>query len=186
MQSDFLLKAIHTSLWRASVEELAKIVVDEQFSAQTLIDLTFHPKEQIGFKAAWNLDSLYLYHKPVFLKEAVYFLDSFPRQKNPSARRHFMRILSFMTDEKASSIEKEIIGNYECEKLIEIAFNWLMEEKMAVAIKVFSLTALANLSTKHDWIKEELLQTMDYLVDKESIAFFVRVKQVKKQLLRIK
>ena len=182
MESDFLLEIIHNNLWRANVEELAKFVVHEQFSLRELIDLTFHPKEQIGFKAAWNLENVYFYHRALFLKDAVYFLNSFSVQQNPSARRHFLRILCFMTAKKATSAEKEIIDAYETSELVETIFGWLIEEKMAVAVKVFAITSLANLAVKHDWIKDELLQTIDYLVDKESIAFFARAKQIRKQL----
>jgi len=41
---------------------------------------------------------------------------------------------------------------------------------------------LANLTTKHAWVKNELIETMEFLIDQESIAFFAKVKQIRKQL----
>lgn len=72
--------------------------------------------------------------------------------------------------------------DYDTENLVEATFQWLIDEQVPVAIKSHCLNILANFTTIHPWIKEELLQTMDYLVDKESIAFFAKVKQIRKQL----
>lgn len=87
-----------------------------------------------------------------------------------------------MTKKNASSEMKEIIVNYDTDHLVEVVFSWLIDEKVPVAIKSHCLNILANLNTKHNWIKDELMETMDFLVDKESIAFFAKVKQIRKQL----
>lgn len=87
-----------------------------------------------------------------------------------------------MTDKKASSSIKEIITAYHTENLAEVVFGWLIDETVPVAIKSPCLNILANLISKHEWIKEELKDTMEFLVDRESIAFFAKVKQIRKQL----
>lgn len=87
-----------------------------------------------------------------------------------------------MTKRNASIDIKKIIEHYNTDYLVEVVFAWLIDEKIPVAVKSHCLNILANLTAKHSWIKEELLQTMDFLVDKESIGFFAKVKQIRRQL----
>lgn len=87
-----------------------------------------------------------------------------------------------MTRKNASMEIRKILADYETDCLVEVVFAWLIDEKIPVAVKSHCLNILANLNIKHNWIKEELLQTMDFLADKESIGFFAKVKQIRKQL----
>ncbi len=151
------------------------------FKVKEVIDAAFHEKHEIAFHSAWILERIYLQKIDEFLPQATYFLDRFSEQIDPSAQRHFAKLLSLMTDKKASIEIKIIVYNYDFEKLVETLFSWLIG-KVAVAVKVYCVSALANLSAKHTWVKEELLQTIDYLTDKESIAFYARAKKVRKQL----
>ena len=87
-----------------------------------------------------------------------------------------------MTKKNTAMEIKEILAGYDTDQLVAVVFAWLIDEKIPVAVKSHCLNILANLNTKYSWIKEELLQTMDFLVDKESIGFFAKVKQIRKQL----
>lgn len=181
-----LIDSIKTTLSKSKVEKLAEIASQETFSAKDLIDLSFHQDEQIGFRAAWILERVYSNHHYRFSNHSHYFLEKLPLQRNLSALRHYVKILAFMTNKNASVETKQIIENYQTEKLVEVTFAWLIDDKIPVAVKSHCLNILANLNTKHNWIKAELTETMDFLVDKESIAFFAKVKQIRKQLKRIK
>jgi len=181
MQYNSLLETLKTTLQKNKVEELASTASDSTFSIKELIDLTFHQDEQIGFRAAWILENIYCLHQERFLPYAKYFLVKLPGQTNLSARRHYSKILALMTRKNASLEIKKIILDYDTEILTDAIFSWLIDPKVPVAIKSHCLNILANLNTKHSWIKEELIQTMDFLVDKESIAFYAKVKQIRKQ-----
>ncbi|WP_316802868.1 hypothetical protein [Pedobacter nototheniae] len=176
-----LLNAVKTTLSKVKVEKLALIATDDRFSIKDLIDLTFHPDEQIGFRAAWILENIYTKFPERFLPHATYFFEKLPLQNNLSARRHYSKILAFITNKKSIPEIKAIITLYNTDKLVETVFNWLIDEGVPVATKSHCLNVLANLSIKHSWIKDELLQTMDYLADKESIGFYAKVKQIRKQ-----
>jgi len=182
MQRDFLFERLKTALQKTEVEKLASVVSEETFSVKDLIDLTFNQDQQIGFRAAWILENVYCLHQEQFLSFAAYFLLRFPEQNNLSARRHYGKILALMTKKNAPAEIKKAISQYETENLVATVFSWLIDEDVQVAIKSHCLNVLANLTVKHNWIKEELIQTMDFLVDKESIAFFAKVKQIRKQL----
>jgi len=180
MQS--LFDNIKTTLSKNKVEKLASIASDQTFSVKDLIDLSFYKDVQIGFRAAWILENVYSNHQERFLPYTAYFLEKFPLQNNTSALRHFVKILAFMTNKKSSAEIIKTLTEYNTEKIVDVVFAWLIDEKIPVAVKSHCLNILANLSAKHNWIIEELIQTMNFLVDKESIAFFAKVKQIRKQL----
>ncbi|QNR82794.1 hypothetical protein H9N25_12380 [Pedobacter riviphilus] len=182
MPNHTLLETIKTTLQKSKVEKLAAIASEDTFSVKDLIDLSFYHDEQIGFRSAWILENVFTNHQQRFLPYVFYFLEKFPQQNNLSALRHYVKIMALMTKKNASIEIKKILADYDTDHLVAVVFAWLIDEKIPVAVKSHCLNILANLNVKHSWIKEELLQTMDFLVDKESIAFFAKVKQIRKQL----
>ena len=185
MQSDLLLTVLKSAVSKKSVEQLAKVIAESKFSIQELIDLTFYPDDQTAFRAAWVLETMYINDALSFVPFTEYFFSKLPQQQNASAQRHFGKILALMTHKRAVQPIKDRITNYETEKLVETVFSWLIDEKVPVAVKSHCLNILANLSSKHGWIRNELTETMEFLIDKESIAFYAKVKQIRKQLARL-
>ena len=185
MKTDLLLAILKLTLSKKRVEELAIIIVDSKFSIKELIDLTFDSDDQVGFRASWILETVYINNSTCFIPHITYFLTKFHEQFNLSSRRHFGKILALMTAKKAPVYIAETIRMYETDKLVETVFSWLIDEKVPVAVKSHCLNILANLSAKNDWIKPELIETMEFLVDKESIAFYAKVNQIRKQLIFI-
>ena len=182
MERDQLLAAIKTTLNKIKVNDLTKIAAENNFSIEELIELTFHNNEQIAFRSAWILENIYTKHQDRFLPHTAYFLQKYPLQNNLSCRRHYTKILALMSHKRAKPTLQEILHQQDTQQLAEKTFEWLIDEKVPVAIKSFCLNILANLTPKHSWIKDELLQTIDYLVDKESIGFFSKAKKIIQQL----
>ncbi len=182
MEREMLIEAIKTTLTKTKVTLLTHVAAEEGFSVKELVDLTFHQDEKIAFRAAWILENIYEQHFHRFLPYATYFLDRFIAQQNLSCCRHYSKILALMTSKRAPTVIKNIIDNYETTEIVATVFGWLINDQIPVAIKSHCLNVLANLSVKHDWIKDELLETMDFLVDKESIGFYSKVKKIRKQL----
>jgi hypothetical protein len=180
-----LVEDIKTTLSKTKVELLAQIAAKQANAIKDIIDLTFHIEEKIAFRAAWILESIYIANPDNFAPFATYFLNNFAQQNNLSARRHYGKILALMTKRNAPSAIKTILDSYDTDALVETTFAWLIDDLVPVAIKSHCLNILANFCPKHPWIKDELIQTMDYLVDKESIAFFAKVKQIRKQLKKV-
>lgn len=177
-----LINEIKTTLQKSKVNKLAAISIQNGIAIKDIIDLTFHPEEKIAFRAAWILENIYENSPRNFVPFIAYFFSVFPKQNNLSARRHFSKILALITKKNALPEIKQVLESYDTEKLVETTFSWLIDEEVPVAIKSHCLNILANFNTAHPWIKDELSQTMAYLVDRESIAFFAKVKQIRKQL----
>ena len=167
---------------KKDVKLLVDNLLQEKISVDDLLVLTFHHQHEVAFRAAWILENIYLANPQKFIPHTNWFLTNFHQQNNLSARRNFAKIMALITKKNAPQAIKAIISDFETDLLVETVFAWLIDENVPVAIKSHCLNILANLSVKHSWIKEELLQTMDFLVDKESIAFYAKVKQIKKQL----
>ncbi len=160
------------------------IIESNDLDIDDLFDISFHKKKEIAFRAAWMLEYL-MTHKPEqFAPYVDKLLQLLSEQKNPSAMRHYAKMVVLLTDRKAGPIYKEMAVNLNFEPVIEVLFTWLVDPETLVASKVHCMQALANLTPRYDWIKDELLETIDYLMGIESIAFFARAKMVKKQLKR--
>lgn len=181
-----LIDILKNPLGKVKVEELAFSASEENFSIPDLLALSFHQDEQIGFRAAWVLERIYSKHPHRFLPFAISFLEKLPLQQNLSALRNYVKILAFMTKKDALPEIKEIINNYHTDEIVEVVFAWLIGNEIPVAVKSHCLNILANLIWKHPWVKEELVETMEFLLDKQSIAFFAKVKQIRKQLKMMK
>ncbi len=166
---------------KKDVEQLAE-VWSESRDIDTLLDLSFHKNEQVGFRAAWVLENIFRFYPQRFIEQLPVFLERYHEQRNLSAMRHFAKILAFATAKNTHQDIKSFFENYDTINIVETNFAWLIDEKVPVAVKSHCLNILANLVPKHNWVKDELVETMEHLVDLESIAFFAKVKQIRKQL----
>lgn len=184
MDKEELIARLEAPMKFQMVANSTAIIESNDLEIDDLFDISFHKKKEIAFRAAWMLEYI-MTHRPVGFSSYVGRLfDLLPDQKNPSAMRHYAKMVVLLTDRKACSIYKEMAASLNFEPVIEVLFTWLVDTETLVASKVHCMQALANLTTRYDWIKEDLLETVDYLMGIESIAFFARAKMVKKQLKR--
>lgn len=155
------------------------------FTVKDVIDLTFHARKELAFRAAWLLE--HIFFKYYCLGDHLEdFLSRFSQQMHPGPMRHYGKILAFLTGKQARGLQPGQLEKIDFGPIISLMFDWLIDEKVLVATKVHAMQALANLAPRYPWIKDELLETIAHLEDLESIAFFGRAKQVKKQLKKIK
>lgn len=191
MTRDELTARLNASMEARMVEILTgiadhKLEKPEQYGQiKDLIDLTFHPKKEVGFRAAWTLEYIFMNHDCAgdHLED---LLSRFPEQKNQSCMRHYGKILAYLTGKKATGLYPGQLEKIDFDPIIDVLFSWLIDEKILVATKVHAMQTLANLAPRYTWIKDELLQTITHLEDLESIAFFGRAKQIRKALKKIK
>ncbi|WP_316794057.1 hypothetical protein [Pedobacter frigoris] len=184
MEKEELIARLDTPMKFQMVANSMAIIENNDLDIRDLLEISFHKKKEIAFRAAWMLEYM-MSNKPAsFLPYIADLLKLLPEQKNPSAMRHYVKIIALLTAKNAISEYRDAIKQIDFESVIEVLFTWLVEPEMLVATKVHCMQSLANLSPRYDWIKEELLETIDYLIDIESVAFFARAKMVKKQLNR--
>lgn len=180
MTESLLIAEIGKTLSKQRVEELVEMLVKHKFAVPKLIDLTFHEKVQVAFRAAWLLEGVFLVAPAFFHPHLDNFLERFPTQSNSSAQRHFSKILLQLTGDK--SPYRNIVQHPFAESIIEAVFSWLINEQSPVAVKAHCISILANFSTAHQWVKDELLQTINFMEDQERFAFHARAKKIKQRL----
>lgn len=184
MEKDELIARLDAPMNFQMVANSTAIIESSNLDIDDLLEITFHKKKEVAFRAAWMLEYLMVHRPASFSQYVGKLLALLPEQKNPSAMRHYTKIIALMTDRKADQVYKELTRQINFEPVIEVLFSWLIDPEMLVATKVHCMQSLANLSTRYDWIREDLQETIDHLMGLESIAFFARAKMIKKQLKR--
>lgn len=167
---------------KEQVNQLSASLLEAGFPVRDLIDMSFHVDKKIGFRVAWVLETAFLNEPSILVPHLSYFVLRFPEQSNPSARRHFAKMIALVSSTKAEAALRERLNHIELDALVESLFSWLIDEKVAVAVKVHCMQALANLSERYDWIREELIETLRHFSDRERKAFFSRSRQIEKLL----
>ncbi|PYF68963.1 hypothetical protein [Pedobacter nutrimenti] len=182
MTKEELLYTIKSGMTKEKVVVLSALANRVNFPLNELINLAFEEKKEVAFRLAWILEHIFVEEPEKLNPHFAYFIERFPGQKNPSVMRHFAKIIALATSPKAKMKTKESLAAIDLEPLVETLFSWLIDERVPVAVKVHCMQALANLTVRYDWIKEELLETVKHLKETESYAFFARTKQIEKDL----
>jgi hypothetical protein len=186
MDKEELIARLDAPMKFQMVANSTAIIESYNLDINDLLDISFHKKKEVAFRAAWMLEYVMARRPAQFGPYVLKLLALLPQQQNPSAMRHYTKIIALLTAGNADPDYKALVKEIQFEAVIEVLFTWLVDTEMLVATKVHCMQALANLAPRYDWIKDDLMETIDYLTDVESIAFFARAKQVKKQLMKLK
>jgi acetylornithine/succinyldiaminopimelate/putrescine aminotransferase len=68
------------------------------------------------------------------------------------------------TEEKESSPIKQKLNNLDLEPIVEQLFEWMIDPKVKIAVKVFAGWALLNLRHCYPWIADELPAQLEFLM----------------------
>ena len=177
-----LVKQISATIGKARVIELTKIIREQSFALRDLIDITFHPDKNIAFRASWILENVLLDDIEAYLADINYLTEHFVDVNYPSSQRHYGNIMMRMTSPKAPKSIKDHIQNIDLNPVIEHLFEWLIDEKVKIAVKSCAAEALFNLRLQYPWIKEELTEQLQYLMRDGTAAIQSRGKKLLKQL----
>lgn len=178
--SNVLLQPVQLQM----VSKLVGILKSDDIEVADIFYLSLNGKNQVAFRAAWMLEHLMVNQPQNFVPHLATLFDALPLVENQSVLRHYVKMISLLTDKKVQSDYLDAIAIIDFDPTIELLFNWLIDDATLVATKVHCMQSLANLSSRFPWIGVELLPTITYLESKESIAFFARAKVIKKTLLK--
>ncbi len=182
LSADELIKEISTTLVKKKATKLTAILQKEQFKLPDLIDITFHPDKNIAFRAAWILENLFLQKPESYLDEMNYLLTRVKDVTNPSCKRHYAKILMHITSAKAPESIQNKLARTDFEPAVEQLFDWMIDPKVLIAVKVFAAQALFNMRDRYPWIAEELANQIQFLLRNGSAAIQSRGKKLLLQL----
>jgi hypothetical protein len=178
LSQDELIQELYKTFGKTKIAKLTAIANEQALSVDDLIDLTFHQDKTLGFRAMWLLDSVMLSDLARYSANLKYFLSRIKEVNNESCKRHYARIMMFMTSSKAPDVVKETLNEIDLEDTVEQFFDWVIHPKVKPAVKIFAADALFNLSERYDWIAEELANQMEFLMRTSGPAIQVRGKKL--------
>ena len=177
-----LIEQISGALGKVKVIKLSQILREEKFSLHDLINLTFYRDKDIAFRAAWLLENVFLQDPESYLSDLDYLIKRFNEVKYPSCQRHYAKIIMHITSPKAPQSIQTALQEIDLEPVIEQLFEWMIEPKVKIAVKVFASEALFNMRTNYDWLTEELANQIKFLMRDGKMAIQTRGKKILKQL----
>lgn len=182
MKPEELKLRVAATSTKKHVFELIEIAKQKDFAVKDLIDLTFDEDQQIGFHAGWVLDYLLQYNPQFILENLEELLLRLPQVFNQSCKRHYARIMMHATSPKTIPELKIKINTADLEPVVEVSFDWLIDPKVAVAVKVCCCETLFNLRKRYDWIADELAREVEFLMKDGSAAIQSTGKKILKVL----
>jgi hypothetical protein len=175
---DQLIKDLMVEPTKGFIERLSATLRDQHFNIDQLIDLTFHPDAQVGFRAAWLLDTTMLSTHGQYIDNLEYFVKRMGQVTNASCKRHYTRIMMHLTTPEAPEAVKQKLAGLDLEIVVEQCFDWIIDPKVKVAVKVFAADTLFNLCGRYDWIKEELASQVQFMLRDGGAAIQSRGKKL--------
>jgi hypothetical protein len=182
LTQDELLQQLSATIDKTKVNKLSAIIREQRFALRDLIDLTFYPDKTIAFRAAWLLENTFLYKPGLYLPDIPYLLARFKEVKNPGCQRHYAKIAMHLTSPKVVQPIQSVLQNINLEPVVEQCFEWMIDPKVLIAVKVFSAEALFNMRYRYPWIAEELVNQLQFLMRNGSPAIQSRGKKLLKAL----
>ncbi|MDB5122250.1 MAG: hypothetical protein JWP94_379 [Mucilaginibacter sp.] len=177
-----LLKQISNTIGKTKVLELSRILNEQQFALRDLIDLTFYPDKNIAFRAAWILENIFLQNPALYEPDLEYLVSRIKEVKYDSCKRHYAKIIMHITGKKSPAIIQQKLQQLDLEPVVEQCFDWMIDPKVMVAVKVFASEALFNLRHRYPWIAEELANQINFLMRNGTAAIQSRGKKLLSQL----
>lgn len=181
MNKEELLQKLEKTMSKVKTQDLAGIAANEGFDLNDLLDLCFVRPAAIAFRAAWVLEHIDSKYPERFMPIFPRFVQRMPEQGNESCQRHFTKILMSYTDARASAERKMQYSRLtmaQREELVACQFDWLVNPKTPVAVRVNVMDILYNMSHDFPWIKEELASQIKFFLRDGSAAMQSRGKRL--------
>src|SRR6185312_174740 len=182
IDQEALLKQISVTIGKMKVLELTRILKEEQFALRDLIDLTFYADKNIAFRAAWILENVFLQDPARYEPDLDYLLSRLKDVKYESCQRHYAKIVMHITNKKAPLNIQQNLSKFDMEPIVEQCFDWMIDPRVRIAVKVIPSEALFNLRGRYPWIAEELANQLQFLMRNATAAIQSRGKKLLAEL----
>jgi len=165
------------------VLELSNILSVQGFPLSQLINLTFLPKKQTAFRASWILENLLITNQLDYLDDLRYFFSCFRNVHHSSCQRHYAKIAMHLTNSDNSPHVKSALVAIDLNPVAEQCFDWLIDQKVNIAVKCFAAETLFNLRQRYDWINDDLGNQLSFLKRNSSAGLQAKIKKLLDQLV---
>lgn len=152
--------------------KIVRYVGNDPVRFSELVTLFLTGSSRVTQRSAWPL-SICVEHHPELVKPHVKKL--IKNLKKPvlhnAVKRNTMRLLQFI------EIPKSLYG-----EIANICFDYLHDNKEAIAVRAFSMTVLANIAKTNSDLKRELILILEDILPYGSAGLISRARNTIKQL----
>lgn len=157
MDDNKIIERLRYSLRKNDVLNLAEIFSKQFNGVEQLFDLTMNSDAVLAFHSAWVLEHILIDNPKLQQKWFITIIEAMPCTKNMSVQRHYAKIVKCTLESGiADDTLKMKKHQRKTESLIEVCFEWLLNEKTPIAVKAHCMDILIYFASKNEWVREEL------------------------------
>lgn len=152
---------------KANCTKIVKWIGPSQKKFDELFHLFLNSEYRINQRAAWPLSYCVIAHPALIAKHFSKLVRNLHKPGiHDSVKRNTLRLLQYI------EIPKKFHG-----EIMDTCFHYLSSNTEPVAIKVFSLTVLQNLSKQYPAIRNEVKLIIEERWPHETVAFHTRARK---------
>jgi hypothetical protein len=164
-----------SELSRANIDYTVHVLGNEPAYFKNLVDFIFNEPDPLPMRASWVIEGITVEYPGLILPYLGMLIRNLRRYSHPGTRRNLLKIFSRMDiPEKYHGI------------LLDVCFDWLADEDINVAEKVFSMQIIANHLVIYPELTNEFLEVLNDQLPKNSPGFASRARLIKKELAKLK
>ena len=170
------IEGLKTDFGKGFAERHAGFILDNGLYGVAL-ELAFDPDPRLAFRGSYALEYAFVADPPGFEPYIPLFLQNFLTVSNPSALRHYTKMLGLMLKEGMVELTPE-----QRERVTEVTFDLLIGASVKVAVKVWAMEILFLLSGKGGWVEQQLYDTAEGLMAEGTPGIRAHCREIRRRL----
>ena len=156
---------------RANTDLIAKSIGNNPKAFKIIVDIIYTENAPLPQRASWLLAIVNNKHPELLIPYVSRFSKTVTGFTIDGIKRNMLSIL-----------EKHNIPKKEQGKLVDTCFNYLLSNEETVAVKVYAMQIIANISEEYPELKSELKAVINDQLPKNTAAFYSRAKKILKKI----
>lgn len=156
---------------RNNTDLITKAIGGNAKEFKKIIDIIYNGKAPLPQRASWIISSVSEKHPELVTPYVPLLIDSVKSFKIDGIKRNIQNALT----------KQSIPEDYQA-KTIDICFEFMLDPKETVAVKVLSMQIIANLCKVYPELIPELKAAIDDQLPKTTAAFHARARHVLKEI----
>lgn len=158
---------------RRNTDLVADLILQKPDLFNDLFEVFLRNEEPVSRRAAWVIDTVSETNPSLLEPYLNIMTDALTGFTHDGLKRHAVHMLS------RSPLPSEHLG-----ELMDICFTWLTSPKESVAVKVYCMDILYNISKQEPDLKKELADSIEWRMQEETPGFQNRARKMLFKLYR--
>ncbi|MEQ8424829.1 MAG: hypothetical protein RIA63_08960 [Cyclobacteriaceae bacterium] len=170
-----LINELQKDFNKATCDKIVAYIGNDQKRFTELVRAFLGEPHRVTQRAAWPLSYCVKKHPEIIKPHLKKIIQNLKNPKiHDAVKRNTVRFLQFI------EIPKPLHG-----AALDICFTFLQDPKEPIAIRVFSMTVLGNLTKEYPDLKNELITIIEDQMPYGSAGFVARGKKILKELRKL-